>query len=98
MFPTGQKQSVFALEEKDLCHTLPKYVGDFFYDMEKKAKMPVGICPIKRGNYTVENAFIDLEKFKIKMFLEGSFYAKLEFSKGPRTLGCMEDEFKLSPK
>ncbi|CAH1965020.1 unnamed protein product [Acanthoscelides obtectus] len=48
-----KKQSVFALEEKDLCHTLPKYVGDFFYDMEKKAKMPVGICPIKRVRFCI---------------------------------------------
>nr|CAH7763064.1 unnamed protein product [Callosobruchus chinensis] len=93
-----KKQSVFTLEEKDLCHTLPKYVGDFFYDIERKAGAAVGVCPIKKGNYTIKDGYFDLDKFKIKMFLEGSFLTRLQFLKGTRTVGCLDYEIQLAPK
>nr|CAI5823026.1 unnamed protein product [Callosobruchus analis] len=60
--------------------------------------VPFDIDENVKGNYTLRNVYVDLEKFKIKMFLEGHFYIKSELSKGARTLSCLEYEVQLSPK
>nr|CAI5865502.1 unnamed protein product [Callosobruchus analis] len=93
-----KRQIGLTVAERDLCHKLPKYFGSFFDDLERNAGIPVGVCPIKKGNYTLKNVYIDLERFKIKMFLEGSFHARLELSKRTRTLGCLDFGVQLSPK
>nr|CAI5823021.1 unnamed protein product [Callosobruchus analis] len=95
---TDKRQMAITLSESDLCHALPKYFGGFLYDLERKAGVPVGVCPIRKGNYTLKNVYFDLEKFKIKMFLEGRFQLRMEFSNGAGTVGCVESEVQLSPK
>nr|CAI5823024.1 unnamed protein product [Callosobruchus analis] len=147
-----KKLIAVAVIERDLCHELPKYFVDFLYDLERKAGIPVGVCPIRmitgpaslkilsanrckayedgdptatfrlhmynkttqlfdanfsvpfdldenvKGNYTLKNVYVDLNKFNVKILLEGSFYVRIVLWKGARTVGCMEFEIQLSPK
>lgn len=38
---------LFEIHEKDFCKAMNKYLGEFWYGIERAAQLPVGVCPIR---------------------------------------------------
>ncbi|KAF2900112.1 hypothetical protein ILUMI_06072, partial [Ignelater luminosus] len=37
---------LFVIREKDFCKAMNKYMGEFWYDIERAGQVPPGVCPI----------------------------------------------------
>ncbi|KAF2897822.1 hypothetical protein ILUMI_08352 [Ignelater luminosus] len=50
------------ITENKSCTALHKYLGEFFYDLERNAQLIPGICPLSEGKHYLHNFYVDFNK------------------------------------
>lgn len=88
----------YTVEEDNACQALNRYIGEFWHDIESQIGMEKGVCPIKKGIYTSNNLYIDLNRLKIQMFLSGKFKSHVRFMRYSKPIFCKDFTILLHSK
>ncbi|KAF2905815.1 hypothetical protein ILUMI_00351, partial [Ignelater luminosus] len=63
---------MFEIHETDFCKAMNKYLGEFWYDFERAAQLPAGVCPIRANHYHVHHHYLDFSKIALQTFPFGT--------------------------
>ncbi|KAJ3643052.1 hypothetical protein Zmor_025790 [Zophobas morio] len=93
---SGKWEHLITINE-NLCDAVNKYMGEFMHDLQEKAGLERGACPVPAGDYKVEQHTLDFGNFKFKKIPEGEFRVKVTLvdNTSNETLHCHFLEFKI---
>ncbi|CAH1378029.1 unnamed protein product [Tenebrio molitor] len=88
----------FVINDAEACTSLTKYVGNLWIDFQSQIGMEPGVCPIKKGNYSAKNIYLDMNKLNVQMLLEGEFKSRVIFKNATKPIYCSDLTIQLAPK
>ncbi|XP_031352610.1 uncharacterized protein LOC116180219 [Photinus pyralis] len=59
---------LFTVRDKNACAAMHKYIGEFFYALERSGGLTPGVCPIRKKRLRIRNHYLDFSKVALQTF------------------------------